>query len=73
MKKGGAEGIFFSELKNNQFNNIRFYNFLDLKNFTEYMSSRKQAKIERKKAKAEKAGKELRCSFEGCFMVKKAE
>ena len=63
VKKGGAEGIFFSELKNNQFNNIRFYNFLDLKNFTEYMSSRKQAKIERKKAKAEKAGKEYALDY----------
>ena len=63
VKKGGAEGIFFSELKNNQFNNIRFYNFLDLKNFTEYMSSRKQAKIERKKAKAEKAGKEYALGY----------
>lgn len=63
VKKGGAEGIFFSELRNNQFNNIRFYNFLDLKNFTEYMSSRKQAKIERKKAKAEKAGKEYALDY----------
>lgn len=63
VKKGGAEGIFFSELKNNQFNNIRFNNFLDLKNFTEYMSSRKQAKIERKKAKAEKAGKEYALDY----------
>ena len=63
VKKGGAEGIFFSELKNNQFNNIRFYNFLDLNNFTEYMSSRKQAKIERKKAKAEKAGKEYALDY----------
>ncbi|WP_455086426.1 hypothetical protein [Prevotella denticola] len=63
VKKGGAEGIFFSELKSNQFNNIRFYNFLDLKNFTEYMSSRKQAKIERKKAKAEKAGKEYALDY----------
>lgn len=63
VKKGGAEGIFFSELKNNQFNNIRFYNFFDLKNFTEYMSSRKQAKIERKKAKAEKAGKEYALDY----------
>ena len=57
-KKGGAEGIFFSELKDNKFNNIKFYNFLDLKNFTDYMSDRKQAKIERRKEKAKKAGKE---------------
>ena len=58
-KKGGAEGIFFSELKDNKFNNIKFYNFLDLKNFTDYMSDRKQAKIERRKEKAKKAGKDM--------------
>ncbi|WP_040554559.1 hypothetical protein [Prevotella multiformis] len=63
VKKGGSEGIFFSELKNNRFNNIKFYNFLDLKNFTEYMSGRKQAKVERRKAKAEKAGKEYALDY----------
>lgn len=62
-KKGGAEGIFFSELKDDRFNNIKFYNFLKLKNFTEYMSDRKQAKIERKKEKAEKAGKEYSLKY----------
>ena len=62
-KKGGAEGIFFSELKDNKFNNIKFYNFLDLKNFTDYMSDRKQAKIERRKEKAKKAGKEYALKY----------
>ncbi len=62
-KKGGAEGIFFSELKDDKFNNIKFYNFLKLKNFTEYMSDRKQAKIERRKEKAEKAGKEYSLKY----------
>lgn len=36
-----------------------FTNFLDLKNFTSYLSDRKQEKIEEKKAKAEAKGKEF--------------
>ena len=50
-------------MKDNKFNNIKFYNFLDLKNFTDYMSDRKQAKIERRKEKAKKAGKEYALKY----------
>ena len=40
-KKDGAQGIYFAQLADWQFKNIKFYNFLDLKNFTDYMSDRR--------------------------------
>ena len=48
-KKGGAQGIYFAQLENWQIKKQRFVNFLDLKNFTDYMSNRRKARIERKK------------------------
>ena len=57
-KKGGAEGIYFAQLEDWKFKKQQFVNFLDLKNFTEYMSDRRKARVERKKEKAEKTGKE---------------
>ena len=62
-KKGGAQGIYFSQLDNWQFKNLKCLNFLDLQNFTEYMSDRRKAKIERKKEKAEKSGKEYALKY----------
>ena len=62
-KKGGAQGIYFAQLADWQFKNIKFYNFLDLKNFTDYMSDRRKARIERKKERAEKAGKEYSLKY----------
>ncbi len=58
-EKGGmAQGIYFAQLEGDKFKFIKFHNFLSLKNFTEYMSSKKKAKVERRKEKAEKNGKE---------------
>lgn len=62
-KKGGSQGIYFAQLDNWQFKNLKFINYLDLNNFTEYMSDSKQAKIERKKEKAEKEGKEYALKY----------
>ena len=64
-KKGGAQGIYFAQLENWQIKKQRFVNFLDLKNFTDYMSNRRKARIERKKEKAEKAGKEYSLKYNG--------
>lgn len=57
-KKGAAQGIFFSKLKNWKLEGIQYYSFVSLKGFTEGFSDRSQAKIERRKEKAEKRGKE---------------
>ena len=62
-KKDGAQGIYFTQLADWQFKNIKFYNFLDLKNFTDYMSDRRKARVERKKERAEKAGKEYSLKY----------
>lgn len=58
-----AEGIYFSELADWQFRFVKCYNFLDLKNFTEYMSDKRKAKVERRKEKAEKKGKEYSLKY----------
>ncbi|PKP05248.1 MAG: hypothetical protein CVU11_00890 [Bacteroidetes bacterium HGW-Bacteroidetes-6] len=59
-KKGAmSEGLFFGEVEDGTVNYIRYYNFLDLKDFLSYLPEKKQAKIEKKKAKKEAVGKEL--------------
>ena len=62
-KEGMAQGIYFAQLEGDKFKFIKFYNFLNLKNFTEYMSSKKKAKVERRKEKAEKNGKEYSLNY----------
>ncbi len=62
-KEGMAQGIYFAQLEGDKFKFIKFYNFLNLKNFTEYMSSKKKAKVERRKEKAEKNGKEYNLNY----------
>ncbi|MBQ2055617.1 MAG: hypothetical protein II489_04900 [Bacteroidaceae bacterium] len=62
-KEGMAQGIYFTQLEGDKFKFIKFYNFLNLKNFTEYMSSKKKAKVERRKEKAEKNGKEYSLNY----------
>lgn len=57
-KKVGSQGIYFGELKDWSFSFLKFYNYLDLKHFADYMSERAQKKIERKKEKKAKEGKE---------------
>jgi small nuclear ribonucleoprotein (snRNP)-like protein len=62
-KEGMAQGIYFAQLEGDKFKFIKSYNFLNLKNFTEYMSSKKKAKVERRKEKAEKNGKEYSLNY----------
>uniref|UniRef100_A0AB33JRM5 Uncharacterized protein n=3 Tax=unclassified Prevotella TaxID=2638335 RepID=A0AB33JRM5_9BACT len=57
-KKVGSQGIYFGELADWKFSFLKFYNYLDLKHFTDYLSARAQKKIERKKEKKAKEGKE---------------
>lgn len=52
-----AQGIYFGQFNGEAFTFIKFYNFFNLKNFTQYMSEKGQEKIERNKEKAEKKGK----------------
>ena len=58
-----SQGIFIAELENKQLNFIRFYNFLELKNFTGYLTQKQQDRIERKKDNKEKQGKEMLLNY----------
>lgn len=62
-KRAVAQGFYFAQLDGEKFKFIKFYNFLDLKNFTEFMSDKAKAKVERKKQKAEEKGKELTMNY----------
>lgn len=54
-----SQGLFFAEIQNSKLNFIKFYNFVDLQNFTNYMSDRQQQKIERLNERASNKNKEL--------------
>ena len=54
-----SQGIYFCTTVGNSVKGINYYNFLDLKNFTTYLSQKQQDKIEKKKEKKEEQGKEL--------------
>lgn len=58
-----SQGIFIGELENKKLNFIRFYNFLELKNFTGYLTQKQQDRIERKKDNKEKQGKEMLLNY----------
>lgn len=63
-KKGlMSEGIFFGEVEDGAVSYIRYYNFLDLKDFLSYLPEKRQEKIEKKKAKKEAQGKELTLDY----------
>ncbi len=57
-KPGRSHGLYFAELGDNDLRFAKFYNFFDLKNFTEYMSERGQKKAARRAEKAKQKGKE---------------
>lgn len=61
--KGRSNGIYFAELGDGKLEFIRFYNFLELKNFTSYMSERGQKKAARRVEKAKKKGKEYTMNY----------
>jgi hypothetical protein len=54
-----GEGFFIAEMLNGERTFLKYYNFLDLDEFTSYLSKRKQDKIEKKKAKKEARGGSL--------------
>jgi len=58
-----SEGLFFGEVEDGAVNYIRYYNFLDLKDFLSYLPEKKQEKIEKKKAKKEAQGKEMTLDY----------
>lgn len=58
-----SQGIYIGEVENEKLHFIKFYNFADLKNFTQFMSEKEQKKIERKKEKAEQKGEELLLNY----------
>lgn len=58
-----SEGLFFGEMSDNQVNYIKYYNFLDLKDFLKYLPEKRQAKIEKKKSKKEAQGKEFSIDY----------
>lgn len=62
-KSDMSQGVFIGEVQNKKVNFMKFYNFVDLKNFTEYLSDKQQKKIERKKNAKEERGKELLLNY----------
>jgi hypothetical protein len=62
-KKGASNGIYFAKITNQKFDYFKTYNFLDLNNFTNYLSDRSKEKIERKKERKEGKGDELNINY----------
>lgn len=58
-----SEGIYFIKLVNNELETVKYHNYLDLDNFTDYLSERKQNRIERKKKNKKERGKDLKISY----------
>lgn len=54
-----SQGIFIAEVENKNLGFIKFYNFLELKNFSNYMSESEARKIERRMDRAADKNKEL--------------
>lgn len=62
-KSDMSQGLFMAEVDNKNLNFIKFYNFVDLKNFTSYMSESQQRKVERKAENAADKNKELLLNY----------
>jgi len=58
-----SQGLFMAEVDNKNLNFIKFYNFIDLKNFTNYMSEKQQRKVERKSENAADRNRELLLNY----------
>lgn len=58
-----SQGVFIGEVENKKLNFIKFYNFLELKNFTSYLSQKQQDRIERKKSNKTQKGEELMMNY----------
>ncbi len=59
-----AQGFFFAESDASTLKYVKFNNFLDLKNFVEFLPKNAQNKIERKKERAADAGRELAYNYQ---------
>lgn len=58
-----SEGIFICKTTNGKKDFHKFYNFLEFEEFLDYLSEKEQNKIEKKKAKMEEQGKELKLKY----------
>lgn len=58
-----SQGLFFCTARKGKVENIKFYNFLDLKNFLSFLPEKKQKKIKKKQKKRTKNGKELSINY----------
>lgn len=58
-KSDMSHGMYFAEVSDRKLQYIKFYNFLDLKNFANYMGDRRKQRLERKKERKKDAGEEL--------------
>jgi hypothetical protein len=58
-KSDMSQGIYFAEVSDRKLQYIKFYNFLDLKNFSNYMGDRRKQRLERKKERKKEEGEEL--------------
>jgi hypothetical protein len=58
-----AEGLFFGIVEGEEFEFIKTYNFLDLKNFLDYLPQKRKEKLEKKKKKKNSKGKEFKLSY----------
>lgn len=58
-----SQGIYFGQIENRSISKLTFYNFLDLNNFTNFMSEKERRKIERKKENSEGRGYELLMNY----------
>lgn len=58
-----SEGLFFGIIDNGKVESINFYNFLELDDFLSYLPEKKQDKIEKKKSRKKKRGKELSLNY----------
>jgi hypothetical protein len=63
-RAGFANGIYIACLSESGLQFIKYHNFLDLHNFTNYMSERTQQVIEKRQDKKEAQGKELNIEYQ---------
>ncbi len=62
-KTGFANGVYVAGLTETGLKFIKYYNFLDLHNFTNYMSERTQQVVEKRQDRKEAHGKELNIDY----------
>jgi hypothetical protein len=61
--KQNSEGIYFGKFNNSGVEFLKIHNYTSMKTFFDYLSDRKQEKIERKIEKAKEKGKELSYNY----------